>query len=256
MNRIPQDDATYEFDNFTLNVAELRADTNATTNLGTHSPSNIEKVLKLLRRAEALDRQYLKWYKSLPDSWEPRAVSWVDVPEVDIYGSTVFPGRVDTYEHLGIAYTHNFARSCRLFVWNTILRCVAWLCEPRDYRLSVEYTTASRISSDIVDDIVSSVPFFFSCNKDAYPAIIDTSQFVCGDKTSIKSLSGTTLMWPLFVAMCSDFATKPQRSFLRRKLEYIATTMGINQARELLSVGKPFFDSYTPQLFISNASIG
>lgn len=201
-------------------MAELRTDTNVTTNLGVRSPTNTEKIWKLLRRAEALDQQYLQWDNSLPHSWKPKTVSWVDLPEADIYGSAIYPGRVDAYEHLRIAYIHNFTRSCRLFIWNTILRFIAWLSEPRDYRLSLEYTTASRISRYIVNDVVASVPFFFGWSRDAYPAIFGKSQFACGDETSIKSLSGTTVMWPLPTAMFSDFATKAQQAFLRKKLEY------------------------------------
>jgi hypothetical protein len=68
------------------------------------------------------------------------------------------------------------------------------------------------------------------------------------------SVSGTTVIWPLFVTMTSDFATKPQREFLWKKLEYIATAMGISQARVLLGVTvRPLTPTY---INYSNVSTG
>jgi hypothetical protein len=221
-----------------IKMAALRADTDKTTTLKLHSAENTEKVLKLLRRAEALDQEYLDWIKALPTGWEIRTVAWVDADVQDLSTSLAHPGRVDAYGELWMAYKYNIVRSCRLFVWTTILRCAAWLGDPQDYRLTPEYTTASRICRQLVEDIVSSVPYFFGWNRESNASMNARANYACGinDDPTVKPLVGIFVMWPLFAAAASDFATPSQKIFLRGRLKYVAKFMGINQALILFEV--------------------
>jgi hypothetical protein len=159
------DSVVQTFASINLKMAALRADNDKTTTLKLHSAENTEKVLKLLRRAEALDQEYLDWITTLPAGWEIKTVAWVDGDVQDLSTSLTHPGRVDAYGELWMAYKYNIVRSCRLFIWTTILRCAAWLGYPQDYRLTPEYTTASRICRQLVEDIVASVPYFFGWNR-------------------------------------------------------------------------------------------
>ncbi|KUJ15368.1 uncharacterized protein LY89DRAFT_588204 [Mollisia scopiformis] len=232
------DSIVQSFATINLKMAALRADNDQTTTLKTHTADNVEKVLALLRRAESLDQEYIEWIKALPANWAIKTVSWIDDEVPDLENSVVHPGRVDTYGELWMAYKYNIVRGCRLFIWTVILRCVAWLGDPRDYRLTPEYTTASRICQQLVEDVVASVPYFFGWNRDKDSAMVDRSQYACGatDYSSVKPLAGIFVMWPLFAAASSDFASPSQRVFLRGRLKFVAEMMGINQALILFQV--------------------
>jgi hypothetical protein len=110
-----------------LSVAILRVNTNVILPLRPRIPDNIEKVLELLRKAEGLDQQYREWFQSLPTFWGVQKVKWIDHQVKDLTRSTVYPGRVDWYRDLLIAYSYNVARSSQIYIWTTILRCVACL---------------------------------------------------------------------------------------------------------------------------------
>ena len=243
LRNAPQEDVLQTFADLNLNVAELRAETDKTTTLGPRKACNIEKVLVLLRRAETLEQQYQEWFNSLPSTWDVRTVAWVERGEADLSTAEVHPGRVDSYGEFWMAYSLNIARSSRLFIWTTILRCVAWLGGvERDYRITEEYTTASRVCSEIIGDIVSSIPFVFGGSNEEDASGVWSPQFACGttDKSTPRGLAGLFVMWPIFSAASSDFATQSQRRYLRGRLTYIAQTMGINQAEVLLKVSTLF----------------
>ncbi|PVH88677.1 hypothetical protein DL98DRAFT_508575 [Cadophora sp. DSE1049] len=232
MGVIADDPIVQTFAAANLKMAQLRADNDATTTIRFRSAENIEKVLKLLRRAEALDKQYIEWIQALPPAWQINTVAWIDGEVPDLPNSVIHPGRIDTYGELWMAYKYNIVRGCRLFIYTTILRCVAWLGDNGDYRLTPEYATATQICRGLIEDIVASVPYFFGWNRGKDPSMSDRSNFACGehDPTRVKPLAGIFSMWPIFAAASSDFASPSQRIFLRGRLKHIADMMGINQA--------------------------
>jgi hypothetical protein len=231
---------TQAYATFNLRVAQLRHDNEQTTTLSPATPAHTEAVLSLLRRAQELEREYREWYTSLQPQWKPDALVWVDWSDLglevgsDLKDSIVHPGRVDSYKELSMGYAYNVARSSQILIWTTILRCVAWLGEPGDYRITPEHKKAAQICSVLIEDIVASVPYFFGWDSDTNP----TTAFSLGNNIddSMKGVSGVFLMWPLFVACSSDFTSDSQRSYFRGRLDFIAGQMGIGQARILLSV--------------------
>ena len=233
-----------------LKMASLRADTDSILKERLHSAENIENTLKLLRRAEALDREYVEWIKALPESWDIKTVAWMDGEVPDLSNSIIHPGRVDAYGELWMAYKYNIVRACRLLAWSAILRATAWLADPRDYRLTPEYTTASRICRQLIEDIVASIPYFFGWHGDKKVTFTDRSNFACGatESFSVKRLSGIFVMWPLYIAGASDFASPSQRVFMRGRLKHVAEMMGINQALVLFEVSS--FSTLCPSLII------
>lgn len=237
MNQIGQDDVSRVVNGINLRVAGLRADTEQALAIMSRTTSNIEKVLQLVRKAESLDQEYLDWERSLPTPWQAKTVAWIDSIQGDLTDSMVHPGRVESYSELGIAFTLNVCRSCRLIVWSNILRCIAWLGEPQDYRLTSEYTIASQLCSQLIEDITASIPFFFGWEDDGtVPLVARETNFACGINekgSSIKGVSGVFVLWPLFVASCSDFATPSQRIFLKGRMKAIYDTTGMDQADHL-----------------------
>jgi len=236
-----KDEISQLFVRLNIRVADLRAINDQITTKIPRTTANYEKVLKLLRKAEQLESEYAEWFKMLKGAWEVKSVAWIEEQSLDLENSLVHPGKVDSYSEMWMAYHHNIGRSSRLFIWTTILRCVAWLCDPRDYRVAPEYTTASRICRRLIEDTVASVPFIFGWNKETNEAMVDKSCFACGssDPAAIKPLWAIFVMWPLFAAAASDFATPSQRIFLRGRLKYISETLGIYQAGVLLRASIP-----------------
>ena len=241
VNQLEQDDRSRVLNRLNLKVANLRADAEKIVILAERTPSNIEQVLKLLRRSEALEKSYVDWLQSLPPSWDIKTVAWIDSINEDITESSVHPGRVDSFAELWIAFTYSFICSCRLFIWTTILRCIAWLGEPQDYKLSPEYSVASRVCGQIVEDIVASVPYYFGWRGDkALFMGVGRANFACGtEQGSIKGVSGIFALLPIFTAATSDFATPSQRLFLRGRMQSIYASTGMNQAAVLLHVIHP-----------------
>ncbi|KAK2629892.1 hypothetical protein QTJ16_000712 [Diplocarpon rosae] len=215
-----------------LKMAQLRADNNAITTVRDRTAERVDEVLNLLRRAEALDKEYTDWVEALPPSWQIKTVAWIDCEVDDLSNSVVHPGRVLSYGELWMASRYSLVRGCRLFIWTTILRCVAWLGPHGDYRSTPQYTNAHRVCCELIEDIVASVPYFFGWNRGKDSAMADGSNFACGPghSSSVESLAGIFAMWPIFAAATSDFASPSQRIFLRGRLKTIADTMGINQA--------------------------
>src|SRR6187402_1285560 len=107
MSVTADDEVVQSFAAANLKMAQLRADNDATTAMKDHTAENIEKVLELLHRAEALDKQYIEWIKALPVSWEIKAVAWIDGEVPDLTNSLVHPGRVDAYGELWMVYKYN-----------------------------------------------------------------------------------------------------------------------------------------------------
>lgn len=219
-------------------MAALRAENDLATSLKDHTPANTETVVALIQRAENLEQEYLAWLDALPPSWAITTVDWVDDIGGDLSDSIVHPGRVDAYGELWMVYKYNIVRACRINIQNTILRCIAWLRDPQDYRFTPEYAAATHVCRQLIEDIVATVPYFFGWNRDKNIAMADRSNFACGtnDFTTTKPLAGLFGMWPFFTAATSDFSSPSQVQFLRGRLKYIAETMGINQAGILFHV--------------------
>lgn len=194
---------------------------------------NFEKVLSLMRRAEAIEQAYLDWAEAVPAAWKYKSIGWIDhIPEEKLAGSRYFPGKIDKYSEVWTAHVWNLSRGSRLLNHSTIVRCAAWLCSPQDYRATVEYEKAMIAARDIIRDIIASVP---DCLSEV-PAAMDepnssTHSFACGEQNSgrAKGLSGLFILWPLFSVATSDFVTDAQRIWAMGRLKYATEELGVSQ---------------------------
>lgn len=230
------DDHSHQFASLNIRVAKLRADNDKITSQ--RSRESRGDVIALLRRAQDLEREYAGWFEGLTGEWAVKTVSWMEHQGLDLENSLVHPGKIDSYSQMWMSYHHNIGRSSRIFIWTTILRCIAWLCDGCDYKLTEEYATGSQVCRGLIEDIVASVPFIFGWNKENDKAMQDRSCFACGtpEGGGVKSLWGIFVMWPIFTAAVSDFTLPSERIFLRGRLKYIAENMGVYQAAIILSV--------------------
>lgn len=235
-----EDKVQHEVSVLNLKVADLRAETHKICTLEGHTTDNIEKVLNHMRKAEQIEKEYVAWYANLTEEWTPKLAAWIDdVAERNLESTACYPGRVDVYGELWMATTHNIVRASRLFILTTILRCTAWITAELDYKLTPEYVEVSRQASVLIEDIVSSIPFFFGWKSpDTELPLSENSYFPCGNDSKIsgKGVTGVWAIWPVFAAAASDFATSSQRLWLRGRLKYIAEHLGIRQAEMLLQV--------------------
>ena len=221
-----------------IRTANLRADYNDITAQKSRTPADYEAVRQVLGRAKRLEQEFSCWFESLEGPWTVTPVNWIDYQVFDFENSLIHPGRVDAYSEMWIAYHHNIGRSSRLFIWTTILRCIAWLSEFQDYRLTPEYVTGTQVCRQLIEDTVASVPYVFGWNKEYDDYMVDRSSFACGtsDAPTVKSLWAIFNMFPFFTAAASDFALPSERAFLRGRLKYINETIGIHAASGLLQV--------------------
>lgn len=237
MNRVPEDDVAQRYALLNLYVAELRADNNKVTTLSPHVACNTEIVVEFLARAEELEKQYRDWTEAHASCWAPTAVAWIDnVDAMDFATVEAFPGRVEEFADLTAGYRYNIARSSQILVWTSILRTTAWTGYPADYRLSSTYSRARQRCIELIDGIIASVPYFLGLKTRPEGALAGDSQSACGTSTLVKGVGAFYVMWPMFVAANSDFATPEQRAFVKGRLVYIAENLGVNQASKLIQV--------------------
>jgi hypothetical protein len=235
-----------------MKVADLRAESHRICTLKANTIENVEKVLQHLRKAQAIDQEYMNWYEDLPEVWKPKFVCWINTsPDADMESTNFYPGRVDTYSDIWMATTHNMARVSRLFIFTSILRCTAWLTLPFNYEDTLEYITISKQSRVLIEEIIASIPYYFGHEiEDTGISAFTDSYFPCGSSSKIggTGVTGIFAMWPIFATVGSDFTSDAQRLWLRGRLKYIAETLGIHQAKMLLQVSSPGIVSETTLL--------
>lgn len=224
--------------NLNLRIAELRAEVNNALGVFTRTPEWVQNVLDLMKRAQALEHEFLTWEEQLPDELRPRAVAWVDsVPGGDMTKADVFPGRVDMYDDIWVSGLWNSSRIARLFISGTIVRCAAWVCSPVDYRTTPEYATAVRLCVDIITDVIASIPYNLGWRVGPTGELRPTSANGESDAASCpKSIGGFFCIWPLFSISNTDYISDSQRTWAKGRLVYISEILGLNHAKVLSKV--------------------
>ncbi|KAI9643635.1 hypothetical protein NHQ30_008257 [Ciborinia camelliae] len=220
-------------------VAKARVDCDELMATAKRTPQDFERVLNLMRRAEAIEQGYLGWAEATPADWKYKSIGWIDdIPEEKLAGSKCFPGKIDKYVEVWTAHIWNLSRGSRLLNYSTIIRCSAWLCSPRDYRTTVEYEKAVIVGKRIIRDIIASVP---NCLGEIPTAMDEPSlsghSFACGEEstTRAKGLSGLFILWPLFSVATSDFVTEAQRTWAIARMKYATEELGVSQGSTIYS---------------------
>ncbi|KIH89099.1 hypothetical protein SPBR_06595 [Sporothrix brasiliensis 5110] len=229
------------------------------------SPENVARIMALAQEAYSLDRDCVAWQANVPVEWRYHTVAWQDkLPEGGDYGrAEVFPGKIDVYRDIYIASVWNMVRATRLCLASIGVRCAAWACAPADYRTTSQYATAARMCSDIITDIIASVPFYLGWHKsqdfssssaspdrrhhskdppsatqstdgstegDSDNEYTPSLGFVCGDDSSLKGLAGYFLAWPLTNINSQDYTTDNQRAWVIGRLKHISNELGVRYA--------------------------
>lgn len=202
-------------------------------------PDQLNSIIELVKQCQARDQELIEWAQNLPDYFEFKTVHWQsNVPNGDLKKSEIYPGRVDAYQDLWVGVVVNTMRCSRLVVASMIMRCAAWLCYPADYRTTPEYATYSRISEEVISDIIASLPYqlgWFATRKHLLDRP-DLPSYACGQDDTPKMLAGYFITWPLSCVMTQDCASDNQRIWAQGRLEAIATDLGVRYAKMLTHV--------------------
>lgn len=226
-----QDDVAGRCSYLKLLAAELRAESDTIMASCARTPDKVESVLTILRRAEALDTAMADWATSTPDDWHYSPALWIsDIAEEMLDTTMAFMGRLDAYADICVAGLWNLFRAARLLTLSVSLRCTAWLCSPSDYRRTPAYAKVAKTSRSIIEDIIASVPQILKTDR------TDLTGAFIGSVGPGEGAAGVFMLWPLFAAASSDFATDLQRKWLVGRLSYIGTVVGIGSAQIMSKV--------------------
>lgn len=223
-----------------IRTAELRSEVNRLMALERNA-NTIEMMYDLIRRAQLIDQDCIRWTNNVPEYWKHWTAKWVDnVPGGDYAKAEVFPGPVHLYTDFWIASVWNMLRASRLALASVIVRCAAWTRAPANYRTTPEYATASRVAVETINDIISSVPYHLGWHLGRKDLIIqrqNLSGFACGSEGSPKGLAGYFISWPLTLVYGQDYTTDAQRRWVLGRFRHIADVLGIQYTRILSAVG-------------------
>lgn len=222
-----------------MQTAELGAEIGGLLVCLLRTKPNMDRIEQMIRRCRKLDQELVDWSASLPDYFRWTTVSWVHgVPHDEYAKALAFPGRLDAYNDLYVPTLWNMMRCSRCILASKVLRCVAWLRSPGDYRTTPEYAAESRLCIRMIEDIIASVPYQLGqlpFNEEGVEQR-RLSTFACGDDKGGKSLSGIFLIWPLACIQSQDFATDSQRAWVKGRLAHIGSQLGIRYAHILVHV--------------------
>ncbi|KAM0245591.1 hypothetical protein ACHAQJ_010517 [Trichoderma viride] len=217
-----------------IRAGEIRAEVNRLMSQLPRNMESVEAIRDMIRQAQEVDFECVRWAESLPDDYRYRTILWQDdIPDANYHELEVFPGRVDAYPDLWVASLWSTMRIARIILASLIVRCAAWVCSPVDYRTAPEYATARRICVESITDIIASVPYqlgWFSTRKHLFHQQDSLVAFACGEEGGSKSLAGYFLTWPLACIQGQDYMTDNQRTWARGRLTYIGKQLGVSYA--------------------------
>ncbi|KAM0278855.1 hypothetical protein ACHAQH_004933 [Verticillium albo-atrum] len=220
--------------------------------LGKRDPRTAQKVLAILHRARAIESRYRRLNDThVPPQWACPVAEWVvSRPDADLDTCATAPGPVYGFETISIGVIHLMTFVSHLMLTTSILRCAAWLAGPEsDWRAGDEYKDMAATAGRRIADMVALAPYFCSWNGRDHTM----ANFPCGAEAKagdpLKRVAGQIVLWPLFAASGSDFATEGERRFLRGRLRYLADVAGITQARTFLEVSS--FVSFSVMLVLT-----
>lgn len=223
----------------TLQISELKTEANKLLVSLHRTPENIEIIMRIIHKCQIKDQELVNWTKNVPDNFRAKPVAWVDdVPGGDYSKAEVFPGRVDAFQELWITTVWISMRCSRLVLASMIVRAVAWVCSPIDYRTTQEYLKWSTTCSGLITDLCAAIPYqlgWFKTRRDLLERA-DLTSFCCGEDTAAKGLSGYFVTWPLSCIITQDYSTASQREWAKGRLEHVASELGVRYAKMLTHV--------------------
>jgi hypothetical protein len=191
---------------------------------------------------------------NLPEDRKPRTMAWgPPVPSGGYGAAEVFPGRADLYPDIWISGLLNMLRVSRLALTTVTVRCVAALHSPADYRTTPEYAEAARTSTDMISEIIASVPFHLGWHLDRPEVLrrvgVEPESSATGYTNGVYStLAGYFVTFPLGWIRSQDYCSDSQRQWINGRLRYIDKVLGIRYAH-VISMVWPLRPIYSHDIY-------
>ncbi|KAE9365950.1 hypothetical protein N431DRAFT_430125 [Stipitochalara longipes BDJ] len=189
----------------------------------------------ILAQCLELDAKLLTIQTNVGPGWEYTTVFTEEKSE------HVFNGRYHIYHDYWMSQMWNTLRTARILI-NEVIRntlLAGFSTSPPAFS-SAEYSAQFQISTDTIyemqADILYTVPQhigYFPTGGKHFQTLTEVDQ---SQLPNIKMSSGAFLIWPLWLAGILDVSTEEIRQFVKSNLDFIGTTMGINQAHVLADV--------------------
>lgn len=170
----------------------------------------------------------------------------------------VFADYYNTYTSILTASSWNNYRSVRILLNELLIVQLSYLCQSEfqydkeggefpnlvedSFSLLQEQYKSQLLRSravivQLTQDICASVPYYL-CDAPSESLLLTEDQQPTREP---RAASGNLLLWPLFTAACTDMVSNVMRTWVVQRLERIADTLGIQQAKALailLRLGK------------------
>ncbi|KAK3898523.1 white-opaque regulator 1 [Staphylotrichum tortipilum] len=222
---------------FALGYSGLRTEVNGLLSNAARSPEFIAQARQLTERVRRMDGDIASWLASIPAQLRFKTVCWVPESQTGILEGNaydqadVYPGRVDVYPDFVTAMAWNVGRVSRLILASLDIRLAAWIHAPADYRTTPEYENARRICEHTISEIIASVPYHLGWrSRDQTLGPSELSGFACGEEGTPKALPALFLIWSLTCVKNHDICTEDQRAWVKGRLKFIATEIGLKYA--------------------------
>ncbi|KAK2612069.1 hypothetical protein QQS21_001918 [Conoideocrella luteorostrata] len=192
--------------------------------------SNTGCAVGIVRRCQALDIKCKEWSENSPEHFHYKSAAWISsIRQDNYYQAEAYLGKIDVYHDFWISAVWNLMRCARAILHSIIVRCIAWTHAPVSYKTTEGYARAMRVTTGLVSDVIASVPFQLGWfrqdrNRAGMPNL---PTFACGDNNSLKGLMGYFMAWPLAFIQSLDYLTDAQRMWVRGRLDYIGSQLGV-----------------------------
>ncbi|KYK59831.1 hypothetical protein DCS_00965 [Drechmeria coniospora] len=220
------------FHKLSLRAAETKNEVVRLLECG-QTPHSMDVMQRMMRQCQELDEKIAGMLRELPTCFRWRTVGWEEFDGHRGYANAeVFPGRVDKYADMIVANTWNVMRCTRLMLASLMVRATAWLVWPADYHMSASYESSAKLSTELLADIVASVPYHLGwpAKNESVCGEAQLSSFARGEGAAEKGLACYLLLWPLAFIQGQDFLTSAQRAWIKGRLRHIGYKMGVRYA--------------------------
>ena len=190
-------------------------------------------VRRLKQQLILLNKEFALWPLCQPKEWAPQTVGSIEQnlesTEIPVDQMPFWPGRVDSYFDLYVAALWDTYRKCRLKCFQVTMDCAG--------RLDEKISTFEKIEmemKELVDDMCASVPFQLCADL----STLEDDDAVDRLNVPGKPLGGLLLMYPLYIASSLAIVPSDQRAWMKGRLRWIGSHMGIRQAALLGAVSQ------------------
>lgn len=141
----------------------------------------------------------------------------------------------------------------RLLICRIIADISEWLGDGPDAQFQGSGAKAAAIAKRDIESIIASIPYLCAWREGKSRG----ASSPCGrdDVTSIQGITSMMVIWPLYLAGDSRFATVEQKEYIRHKLAWMADNRGVRHALGVSKVCIRPLPTFLPPLPFPNVCV-